>query len=235
MSSPTSRWLTMQLAVRVQDLDRVLDRDDVLAAAAVDVVDHRGEGRRLAGAGRAGDEDEPAVLLGEPRGRRRAGRAARRSAPSCGITRKANEIAPRCRKPLTRKRGSPGAGVGEVELAALVEVLAACRARAPPTSASTLSRSVSPSAGSSVEQAELAVAPQDRRLAGLEVDVARAELDGAQRERSSGPSRCGSAAGRLYAGDARAAQRARATRSGSARETGPRRRDARRRRAGTLR
>ena len=56
----------MQLPVGVEDLDRVLDRDDVLVARPVDVVDDRGERRRLAGAGGAGDEDEAAVLLGEP-------------------------------------------------------------------------------------------------------------------------------------------------------------------------
>ena len=51
--------------VAVEDLDRVLDRDDVLPARLVDVADDRGERRRLAGAGRAGDEHEPAVLFGE--------------------------------------------------------------------------------------------------------------------------------------------------------------------------
>ncbi len=51
--------------VVVHELDRVLDRDDVLLPAAVDRVDHRREGRRLTRAGRAGHEDEPAVLLGE--------------------------------------------------------------------------------------------------------------------------------------------------------------------------
>ena len=53
--------------VDVDELDRVLDRDDVLVAVAVDLVEHRGEGRRLAGAGRARDEDQAAVLLGELR------------------------------------------------------------------------------------------------------------------------------------------------------------------------
>ena len=52
--------------VAVQDLDRVLDRDDVLAARPVDVADDGGERRRLAGAGRAGDEHEAAMLLGQP-------------------------------------------------------------------------------------------------------------------------------------------------------------------------
>ena len=95
--------------VGVQDLDRVLDRDDVLLPRAVDVVDHRRERRRLARAGRAGDEHEAAVLVGEALDARRAGRAPRSSAPSLGITRNANEIAPRWRKPLTRKRGRPSA------------------------------------------------------------------------------------------------------------------------------
>ena len=51
--------------VAVDDLDRILDRHDVLAASAIDVVDHGRERRRLARAGRARDEDEPAVLLGQ--------------------------------------------------------------------------------------------------------------------------------------------------------------------------
>ena len=51
--------------VLVQDLDRVLDGDDVTVARAVDVVDHRRERRRLARAGGAGHEHEPARLVGE--------------------------------------------------------------------------------------------------------------------------------------------------------------------------
>ena len=46
--------------VLVHHLDRVLDRDDVRAARAVDVADHGGDRRGLAGAGGPGDEDEPA-------------------------------------------------------------------------------------------------------------------------------------------------------------------------------
>ena len=56
----------MQVLVVVEELDRILDRDDVLPARAVDVADHRGERGRLADAGGAGDEDQPAVLLGQP-------------------------------------------------------------------------------------------------------------------------------------------------------------------------
>ena len=55
-----------RVAVAVQELDRVLDRDDVLVHRPVHVVDHRRERGRLAGAGRAGEQDDPALLLGEP-------------------------------------------------------------------------------------------------------------------------------------------------------------------------
>ena len=51
--------------VPVEELDRILDREDVLVPGLVDPVEERGERRRLAGAGRAGDEDEPARLVGE--------------------------------------------------------------------------------------------------------------------------------------------------------------------------
>ena len=51
--------------VVVQELDRVLDREDVLVPGVVDVVEQRGERRRLARAGRPGDEHEPARLVGE--------------------------------------------------------------------------------------------------------------------------------------------------------------------------
>ena len=51
--------------VLVDELDRVLDREDVLGARAVHLVDQRRERRRLARAGWAGDQDEAARLLGE--------------------------------------------------------------------------------------------------------------------------------------------------------------------------
>ncbi len=54
-----------RLLVLVQDLDRVLDRDDVDLFVGVDQVDHRGEGRRLAGAGRTGHQHQAARLEGE--------------------------------------------------------------------------------------------------------------------------------------------------------------------------
>ena len=96
-------------------------------ARAVDVVDHRGERRRLARAGRAGDEHEPAVLLARamrtPCGRPRSSNRG----TFFGITRSAKLTAPRCRKALTRNRGRSPDGVGDVEIAGLVEEVVALR------------------------------------------------------------------------------------------------------------
>ena len=49
--------------VRVKKLDGILDRDDVLVALAVDLVDHRGERRRLARPRGAGHENQAARLV----------------------------------------------------------------------------------------------------------------------------------------------------------------------------
>ena len=46
----------------VEDLDRILDRDDVDVPVHVDVVDHAGERRRLTRTCRPGDEYEAARL-----------------------------------------------------------------------------------------------------------------------------------------------------------------------------
>jgi hypothetical protein len=45
--------------------DRVFERDDVPVLAAVDRVHHRGQRRRLARAGRPGDDDQPAGQVGQ--------------------------------------------------------------------------------------------------------------------------------------------------------------------------
>ncbi len=54
-----------RLMVAVEVLDRILDRHDVRRPRRVDVIDHRGERGALAAAGRAGDEDQAALLLGD--------------------------------------------------------------------------------------------------------------------------------------------------------------------------
>ena len=109
VSRPTSRWFDDRGPVVVDELDRVLDRDDVLLAVAVDPVEHRRERRRLPRTGRARDENESAMLLGQAGRRPLAGRGARSVGISLGTKRKANEMAPRWRNPLTRKRPIPSA------------------------------------------------------------------------------------------------------------------------------
>ena len=60
-----------RLVVAMEVLDRVLDRHDVRRRGVVDVVQHRGQRRRLAGAGGAGDEDQAALFVGDPLEHRR--------------------------------------------------------------------------------------------------------------------------------------------------------------------
>jgi len=49
--------------VAMQELDRVLNRDDVVGSRRVDAVDHRRKGSGLAGAGGSRDQYQPALLL----------------------------------------------------------------------------------------------------------------------------------------------------------------------------
>ena len=51
--------------VRMDVLDRVLDRQNVVVTLGIDLVEHRGERRGLAAAGRAGDQHEAARALGQ--------------------------------------------------------------------------------------------------------------------------------------------------------------------------
>ena len=172
----------MQPLVAVQDLDRVLDRDDVLLPRAVDVVDHRRERRRLPRAGRARDEDEAAVLVGEPRDAGRQRELVEASARRFGITRKANEIEPRWRKPLTRKRGRPSAWYAMSRSPVFVEQPGAAPAQRRTTASSATSQVAELERRRVLHRTERAVAPEDRRLAYLQVDVGRAEFDGAPEE-----------------------------------------------------
>src|SRR5690606_14831246 len=49
----------------MHELDRILEADDVEAAMRVQMIDHRRECRRLAGAGRTGDEHHALVQIAE--------------------------------------------------------------------------------------------------------------------------------------------------------------------------
>jgi hypothetical protein len=60
VSTPISRWVTMDFFVLVDEFDRVLDGDDVTLAVAVAVVDQRCQRGGLAGAGTADKNDQAA-------------------------------------------------------------------------------------------------------------------------------------------------------------------------------
>ena len=53
------------------EFDRVFEREDVLAVAVVDPVEHRGDRRALAGAGDAGQQDHALIVVAELLDRRR--------------------------------------------------------------------------------------------------------------------------------------------------------------------
>ena len=97
-----------RLLVLVQELDRILDGEDVFGAGLVDQIDDRRQRRRLARAGRTGDQDD-AVLERGGLGQRPA---AASSSASVGIreamTRMTMANVPRCRKMLTRNRPRSG-------------------------------------------------------------------------------------------------------------------------------
>ena len=71
-----------RLLVEVQELDRVLDREDVVGARLVDQVDDRGERRRLARAGRTGDQHDAVLQRRDLVQRRRQAEARRASGSS---------------------------------------------------------------------------------------------------------------------------------------------------------
>ena len=161
------------LAVPVQELDRVLDREDVLGARVVDAVDQRGEGRRLAGAGRAGHEHEPARLLAQvvealghlellERADAR-GDEAERSADA-----RALEVG------VDAEAGEPGDRVGEVELAVGLEGLLLARVEDAVDQVAHFLRRERVLVGDALD---LAAQAHDRRRADGEVEVRCVGLD----------------------------------------------------------
>ena len=170
----------MQPRSGMEDLDRILDRDDVLAPRPVDVVEHRGERRRLAGAGRAGDEDEAAPLLGEPR-------HARRQAELREVRDLARDDAERERRraalaeAVDAEPRQRGVREGDVEVAGLVEEVAPLRRDLRHLVEHVLEVGLG-QRGRALHLLEVTVESEDRRLPELEVDVARAALDGAREE-----------------------------------------------------
>ena len=71
------------LVVLEGEFDRVFDGDDVAAFASVDIVEHRGDRRRLARAGDAGQDHDALIVAGDLAHDRRAGRAPRNRGSTC--------------------------------------------------------------------------------------------------------------------------------------------------------
>ena len=108
--------------VVVEELDRILDRDDVVGARPVDLVDDRRERRRLARAGRAGDEHEAARLrrqLVQARGQAELLERADVGGDRPERRRQALALVVR----VDAEAGEPADAVGEVELAVQLEQL----------------------------------------------------------------------------------------------------------------
>ena len=168
------------IAIGMEDLDRILDRDDVLVPCAVDVVDHRREARRLPGACRTRDEDQAAVLVGEPTD---AGRQAQLLETRDVARDDAERERDRAALPIDvdAEARQPVGGVRNVEVSGLVELLETLRydARNRLDSGEQVlliqRRAV-------VERRDGAVATQHRGLVQLQVDIARAEVNGAPEE-----------------------------------------------------
>ena len=92
----------------VKELDRILNREDVILILSVDHINHRRQGRRLARTGRTRDEDETAWFFGQFT---QYLRYAKRVEAGNILWHQGGRAAltdPRWKKQLTRKRATPG-------------------------------------------------------------------------------------------------------------------------------
>ena len=160
--------------VVVQELDRVLDRDDVVGAGAVDLVDQRRERGRLTRARRAGHEHEAARLRGElvERGRQaelleRGDR--RRDHPEGGREALALVVG------VDTEAGEPADAVCEVELLVELEMLLLLGRRDP---VDELPHEVGVELGEVGEQLDVPVEADGRQRAGRQMEVGCPQLDG---------------------------------------------------------
>ena len=152
-----------------QELDRVLDGHDVAGLVAVDVIDHRRERGALAGAGGAGDQDEPALLRGDllqHLGQEQlldGGDLERDDAEH-------DADGPALLEDIDAKAAQPGNAVGEVELVLRLELLLLVVVHDPERHPRDLLRG---KAAGVLEGDQRAVDAEHRRESRLEVDVGR--------------------------------------------------------------
>ena len=106
---------------RVDEFNGVLDGDDVAREVGVNVVDHRGERGRFAGAGGAGDDDEALVEVAEFF--QRFGELERVEGKNfCRDLAEDGGLAPVIVKVIAAETGEAGDLVGEIEVLAVEEI-----------------------------------------------------------------------------------------------------------------
>ena len=156
----------------MQELDRVLDRDDVVGARPVDLVDQRGQRRRLTGAGGAGEQDEAARLGRELVHARRQAELLERADVRRDEAEGAGER-PALVIGVDTEAGEPAQAVGEVERAVDLEPLLLLRGR---DAIDELARHVRVELGEVLEQLDVPMQPHRRLRPGGEMQVGRVDL-----------------------------------------------------------
>ena len=111
----------LALFALVHELDRIFQADDVHLTRLVQVIDHRGERRRLAGSGGAGDEDHALMVVAELLDDRRQAEAIdRRHSEGNGAEGRAD--AGLFAKDVDAKAAAVGGDIGEVDVVALAQL-----------------------------------------------------------------------------------------------------------------
>ena len=164
------------LPVVVQELDRVLDRDDVALARVVNVTDDRREGRRLAGAGRARAEDESALRFRKLRDSVRQPELDERR-DDTGDQAEGERDRSTLAKAVHSETWEARRRVRDVELARLVERGAASRILGGDDGEHAL-EVLGLEDRPTLDRGERPVVSEDGRLRDFQVDIARAGFDG---------------------------------------------------------
>ena len=172
VSSPTSRWLIIASLSCVDHLDRILDGHHVDLAARLIRSIIAGERRRLAAAGRSGDEHEPARLEGELADGRRQAEVLERDGTQADPPEDDAHAAPAA-EGVDAEAPDSGQREGEVDLVRPPEVLDQVGAKHLDQHALGVGRRQH----RRLHHAQRAVDPDPRRRADLAVQVRPQQLD----------------------------------------------------------
>ncbi len=163
------------LVLGEHELDRVFEREDVFAVGAVDVVEHRADGGALARARHAGEEHHALIEHAEPLDALR-----QEEALEVG-DRVVDAAGDHAHRPLLREQIHAESPLHAIHHARVREVDAPLLLEDPPLPLAHDRRAELPHPRvvdlGVLERLERALHADDRRLVGLEVQVAAAELD----------------------------------------------------------